>query len=78
MKKEELRKILEEMKVPAHLYNLDGKGRDDERLCLRCNNEEWEIYYSERGVKTTCLKFASEDEACQHLYTMLKPRHRFC
>lgn len=71
MKKEELRTLLKKMGVPAYNYNLDGKGRNDERLCLECNGNEWEIYYSERGVKTTRWKFASEEEACQHLYAML-------
>lgn len=71
MKKYELKNVLKKMGVPSHHYNLDGAGRDDERLCLDYTNNEWSVYYSERGVKTTNIKFSSEEEACQYIYEQL-------
>ena len=71
MKKNELRDALIEMEIPSILYNLDGNGRTDERFCLEFTNNEWRVYFSERGVKTTNEKFSSEEEACQFIYEQL-------
>lgn len=71
MKKNELRDVLIEMGIPPILYNLDGNGRTDERFCLELINNEWRVYFSERGVKTTNEKFSSEEEACQFIYDQL-------
>lgn len=71
MKKEALRNKLIEMGVPSMLYNLDGGGRTDERFCLEFTNNEWRVYFSERGVKTANVKFSSEEEACQFIYEQL-------
>ena len=71
MKKEELRDKLIEMGVPSILYNLDGNARTDERFCLEFANNEWRVYFSERGVKTTNERFLSEEEACQFIYEQL-------
>lgn len=59
------------MGIPPILYNLDGNGRMDERFYLEFANNEWRVYFSERGVKTTNVKFSSEDEACQFIYEQL-------
>lgn len=72
MKKNELRDILTDMGVPDWLYNLDGNGRTDERFCLEFIDNEWSVYFSERGVKTTNKKFASEEEACRFIYEQFK------
>lgn len=71
MKKNELRDALIEMGIPSTLYNLDGSGRTDERFCLELVNNEWTVYFSERGVKTTNEKFPSEEEACKFIYDQL-------
>lgn len=68
LKSKELKKELEQLGIPAYLYNLDGIGRTDERLCLEFSDNEWHVYYSERGVKTTDLRFESEDLACEYIY----------
>ena len=39
----ELKKALKAAGIPAESYNLDGKGRDDERLCLVNENSEWVV-----------------------------------
>ena len=47
------------MGVPSMVYNLDGNGRTDERFCLEFINNEWKVYFVERGIKTTDEKFLS-------------------
>ena len=68
IKKNELRDALIEMGVPSILYNLDGYGRKDERFCLEFTNNEWRVYFSERGIKTTNEKFSTEEEACRFIF----------
>lgn len=63
-----MRDVLINMGVPSMLYNLDGNGRTDERFCLEFINNEWKVYFAERGIKTTDEKFLSEEEACQFIY----------
>jgi hypothetical protein len=75
MKRDELRNRLTKLGVPSYSYNLDGKGRDDERLCLGFTNNEWSVYYIERGEKTTNKIFMSEEEACQFIYEQLYKRY---
>lgn len=66
-----LEKELKIAKVPDYVYNLTGKGKKDERLCLEKIKDKWSVYYLERGMKTTNEFFDSEDEACQFLYDQL-------
>ena len=68
----ELKKALKAAGIPAESYNLDGKGRDDERLCLVNENSKWVVYYLERGVRTTELFFDSEEEACEYIQKSLR------
>ena len=68
----ELKKALKAAGIPAEHYNLDGKGRDDERLCLVNENSKWVVYYLERGVRTTELFFDSEEEACEYIQKSLR------
>ena len=68
MNRIELAKQLHIMEIPMYMYNLDGKGRNDERYCLEFTKDQWEVYYLERGVKTCDLFFNTEDEACQYIY----------
>lgn len=71
MKVKELIKILDEYNVPKELYNFDGTGRKDERFCLEYVKGKWNVFYIERGCKTTDLVFDSEEEACLFLYKEL-------
>jgi len=70
MKKEELRQSLINAHIPKDLYNLDG-GLPNEAFCLNKEGDVWEVYYSERGVKSQKKKFNSEDEACNYLYKVI-------
>lgn len=71
MTKEILEKKLKVAGVPDYIYNLTGKGRTDERLCLKKIQNKWSVYYIERGIKTTNEIFESEEDACQFLYAQL-------
>lgn len=44
----------------------------NESHCIRENNGEWEVYYSERGQKTGLAKFISESAACEYLLKKIK------
>ena len=61
--------------IPTYVYNLDEVGRDDERLCLRLADGKWNVYFSERGVKTINLFFDSEDEACKYILREIESYH---
>lgn len=63
--------ILISNNVPDYLYNLNEYGRKDERFCIDKEGELWAVYFTERGVKTTEMKFNTEDEACQYLLNQL-------
>ncbi|WP_353949244.1 hypothetical protein ABNN70_06925 [Sporolactobacillus sp. Y61] len=74
MKKNELQQLLTTANIPVDLYKLNG-GLPNEAFCLNNNKENnvWEVYYSERGLKSQLKKFNSEDEACDYFYkTMLE------
>ena len=55
------------LRVPNFLFNLDGVGRDDERFCLVKVGEKWNVYYSERGCKTTNEFFDTESDALNYI-----------
>lgn len=74
MRKEELRRTLQENNVPPYLYNLDGTGRTDERLCLAFSHNTWYVFFQERSIKTMCERFASEDSACEFILRQLLRR----
>lgn len=63
----ELEHYLNEKNIPSHYYNLSGTGRNDERLVLVQNDGVWEVFYLERGIKTTDLFFNTESEACKFI-----------
>lgn len=77
MNKKELEKKLKRTGVPKHYYNLEEKGRNDERFCLERLGDKWEVYFAERGAKTTREIFDSEEEACLFLYEKLRYARRF-
>lgn len=71
MEKKELQALLEGAGVPTELYNLNENGRDDERFCLIKKENQWQVYFSERGIKTIDKSFNTEAEACQFIYGQL-------
>lgn len=67
----ELKQIFEDENIPRELYSLKG-GLPNESYCIKQLNEQWEVYYSERGSKSSSRFFDTEDEACLHLYKCVK------
>lgn len=71
MNRKELKEMLEQKNIPSYLYNLDGKGITDERFVLNSINNQWQVYFCERGVKTTDMMFDTESEACYYIHEQL-------
>lgn len=67
----ELKELLEKEKISNDIYSLKG-GLPNERYCIAEKKDNWEVYYSERGVKTDLRTFFTEEEACQHFYKRVK------
>ncbi len=67
MDKKEFVKVAKRKGIPNFLYNIDGEGRDDERFCLVTDSGKWNVYYAERGCKTTDLYFDTESEALEYM-----------
>ena len=60
----ELKKALKAAGIPTEHYNLDGKGRNDERLCLVKEDSKWVVYYLEREFgRLSCFLTARKRRA---------------
>ena len=67
-----LKKELNRRRVPDYLYNLRQRGRHDERFSIvHLEDGRWEVYYEERGVKTTDMFFGTSEEAGRYLISEL-------
>jgi len=64
MNVEELIVELKNNNIRKDAYSLTG-GLPSEVYCFNKINNKWEIYYCERGVKTSQQFFESEDAACR-------------
>jgi hypothetical protein len=72
MTRRELQRILNSEGFDSRRYSLRG-GLPDERYCIdRLASGRWSVYGSERGEKVAERLFASEDEACHYLLTLLR------
>lgn len=69
MHKYDLLNKLREEQIPEDVYSLFG-GLPNDKFCIN-KSECWEVYYSERGIKTYLMKFDTEDKACKYLYNKL-------
>lgn len=67
MNKVQLQDMLMQKNVPTDLYSLKG-GLPSEAYCLNESIGKWEVYYSERGVKSQLKELSCEEEACEYLY----------
>lgn len=64
MKISEMRKEIDNLGISKELYSILQGGTPNEKLCIVYENE-WKIYYSERGKKTGEKVFQSEEAACE-------------
>jgi len=70
MNKNTLLNELENKLIPKDLYDLSG-GLPNEAYCLNQNNGVWEVYYSEKGVKSGLRTFNIESDACDYFYDVV-------
>lgn len=70
MNTNELEVKLTEAGVRKDVYQLSG-GLPNEAYCLAQSDEEWQVYYSERGSKSNLKTFDTESQACQYLFELL-------
>ena len=65
MKKVDLRKSLIDEKFDPKAYSIEDEDKD-KALCLRRENGEWCVYYSERGLQTGKQFFEDENSVCSY------------
>ena len=70
MRKHELKRKLMENSVPEDMYSLEG-GLPNEAYVLNKKDSLWEVYYSERGIKSGLRHFESEEQACDYIYELI-------
>ena len=68
----ELKNTLKKLKIPENMYSIGIGGFPNEVYCLNFNGEKWEVYYSERGLKSGLKEFNKAEEACKYFYDKLK------
>lgn len=66
MKRNELKQVLDQKQL-NNFFSLEG-GLPNELYCLGENGNIWEVYYSERGIKSNLRTFQTEDDACNYFY----------
>jgi hypothetical protein len=66
-----LEELLKEIGIPEHAYSLKG-GLPNEVFCISKYGDIWQIYYSERGIKTGLQNFKNESEACEYFFAWIK------
>jgi hypothetical protein len=69
MNKSELKLKLEELGIRQDAYAWEGVP--NERYVLSEGGNEWEVYYSERGMKTGLRRFSDENNACEYFLSLL-------
>lgn len=70
MTKQELSKLLGEKNIRPDAYELEG-GLPNEAYTLNYTGSIWEVYYSERGLKSGLKVFQNEHEACEYFYALI-------
>lgn len=70
MDRKRLRQLAEREGIEDDSYSLDG-GLPSERYVLEITEGGWNVYYSERGLRTAQRHFQTESEACEYLFEKL-------
>jgi hypothetical protein len=70
MNKNTLLEELENKGIRKDSYSLNG-GLPNEAYCLNQNDGIWEVYYSERGIKSGLKAFTSESDACKFFFEVV-------
>jgi len=61
-------------------FAIGSRGSASDAHCLTHNGQEWQVYYTERGVDSKPeYTSPSEEDACEYFFTfMMKFRHDHC
>lgn len=70
MNRRELVEMARQAGIREDVFSLAG-GLAPETYVLEVAEGGWNVYYSERGDRTGNIFFATEDEACSHLFDLL-------
>ncbi|MEY4513533.1 MAG: hypothetical protein RLZZ450_5655 [Pseudomonadota bacterium] len=71
MNKHELRARLIDLNVLESAYCLEG-GLPSESYTLAEEAGRWQVYYSERGQRSSLVEFDDESSACLHLLGLVE------
>ena len=72
MKTVELFRILNDLGIDPEAYSLTGGSYNERYVLSNDGGGKWSVYYSERGQRSSCKSFTSEDDACKQLLQILK------
>ncbi len=61
---------LVETRIRKDFYSLSG-GLPNEAYCINKTQDGWEVYYSERGLKSNLKLFKEESAACEYFYRQI-------
>lgn len=70
MKIPEMLNLIKSNNIPDDAYSINKKLQD-ESLCMQKNDNFFEIFYYERGIKTSIHIFKNEDKACEYFMKKL-------
>ena len=76
----QLHEQLQQLKVPDnwyYLHGLYGSPDDNDKIALVIKQGHCDVYFKERGQKTTDLKFDTENEACKYVLKKMKAQMIF-
>jgi len=72
MNSSDLLNELQKLSIPSSWFLIGDKGITDNKTCLRFIDNQWAVFYSERGGKYKLKTFESEDAACKELLLRMK------
>lgn len=72
MNSSDLIKELQILGIPSSWYLIGDKGITDDKTVLRLIDNQWSVYYSDRGGKYKLKSFESEDAACNEVLLRMK------
>jgi len=72
MNTSELLNELQKLGIPSSWYLVGDKGITDDKIVLRLTDNQWSVYYSDRGGKYKLKTFETEEEACNEVLLRIK------
>ena len=72
MNSSDLLKELQKIGIPSRWFNIGDKGNTDNKTVLSLIDNQWAVFYSQRGDKFELKTFDSEDAACKEMLLRMK------